>query len=102
MRHLHLHQNRSGLVEKGIVDLVSPNKTAAVNRTAQHVIDNLQVMLNVQADFRPTTGYSTRVYDHRSGKGLYEVKGVRRRGHTEVHVSPLTEQAREYLPRIRY
>ncbi len=102
MHHLTLQRDRKGRVEKGIVDLVSPDKTAAVNRTAQHLIENLDAMIGVHAAYERTEGYSTRVYDPRSGKKLYEVKSVRKRGHTEVHITPLTEGARRYLPQIRY
>lgn len=105
MEYLFLRQERKRTGEQrtvGIVDLVSPDRSRAVNQQAFDLIQKLDTILGVSADYEPTEGHSTLVRDAVTGKELYEVKSIIQSGQHAVKIIPFTDRARDYLQRIRY
>lgn len=99
MEYLSLREKRNRTV--GIVDLVSPNRSLAVNQQALRLVEKLDAILEVAADYTPTRGFSTVIEEDAGGRKLYEVKSVLSRGEHYVQITPLCLEAERYLRRIR-
>lgn len=99
MEYLSLREKRNKTV--GIVDLVSPNRSLAVNQQAARLVEKLDAIMEVATDYTPTQGFSTIVEEDASSRKLYEVKSVLQRGEHYVQITPLCQEAERYLRQIR-